>query len=166
MVRFCLRNWALILIVCAITGCGGDGGSTTTASTGHDDAHGDHDDHDQAAEADDLPQDFASAVAIVAKQTSAIKDAFASDQSQDADAAVHEAARVLRAIPDLITGSNLSAEDQTAAGTAANTVFAALQDIHKGFHGGDQVTKYGDVAENLEAAVKTLQEKAASLSDH
>lgn len=124
----------------------------------HDHDHDHHHGHDHHAE---VPETFGAAVEKVDSLRAAIKEAFEAEDMDKADGPVHAVGDILEAVPGLAEKAGLSEEDRTAVQEAVQTLFTHFGAIDEKIHGGEG-KNYADVADEVEAAVETLKQAAAS----
>ena len=90
-----------------------------------------------------------------------IKAAFGKDDAEAAHDPLHEVGHVLEEIPDLIAKSALDEAGKAEAKAARDSLFDAFNAVDEGMHGSGG-KKYAEVSDAIDAALKTLVEKAKS----
>ena len=90
-----------------------------------------------------------------------VKTAFEKNDADAADEPLHEVGHVLEEIPKLAATSKLDDAGKAEVETAVKSMLDAFGAIHDGMHGGTG-KKYTEVADAIEAALKTLIEKSKS----
>lgn len=126
----------------------------------HDhDAH-DHDEHDHdqdaADDANDHPETYAEAIALVVKLQLQIKETLAAGDIEAADIPLHAIAHVLEELPVLAHKQSLSEADEEAVKKAVDALFDAFGQIDEKVH-GDGKPAYAPYAEKIESAIGILQ---------
>lgn len=142
------------LLACTL-GCA-DGGASATNSGGDQKREGDHDhDHDGHDHDADLPQDFASGVAMLQGHYDAIRDAYASDPPGDAHDALHEVGPLLDALPALAEKAGLSEADRNAIREAREKMLDGYMNIDGAIHDGE-TPDYAAEADSLKSAMEAI----------
>lgn len=111
--------------------------------------------HDHSQEHAQEPASLAEAVKQLQTICTTIKDAFAKDDSEAAHGPLHDVGHILEHIPEFLDKSSLDAATKEEAKKATENIFQALKAVDEGMHGGEG-KKYADVAETIEAGLKTL----------
>lgn len=105
------------------------------------------------------PETLAAAVAELEGICATIKAAYAKDDSEAAHGPLHDVGHLLEQVPALIEKSSLDVAGKEEAKKATESLFQAFGDVDKGMHGEDG-KKYSEVSDTVDAALKTLAEKA------
>ena len=125
-------------------------GDDTHDHAGHD--HHEHADHDEHHES------YAEAVTELDSLRMAAKDALAAGNLEAADDAVHEIGEILEELPDLAAKEAAIAADETIK-PAIKDLYDCFDSIDQKLH-GDVGKTYDEVAERIDAAMKTLRARA------
>jgi hypothetical protein len=126
------------------------GGAVQDDSHNHDDLKGDHDDEEEP------PSTFAEAVQQIASLRDQIKEAFAGDDLNEADHAVHEIGHVFKHVAPLASKEGLSDEQQKHVSDAVDQLFECFGAIDKKLHGREGKS-YAEVEEQVDGAIAMLQ---------
>lgn len=178
---------AFLMTFCVVgfTGCGGETATTETETV---DAHDDHDhdgdghdhhdhDHGDAKQIDasaaglstddlvsldekPLPDNYNDAVAELAKLSTTIAASIKSGDINDDHGPLHEVPRLLDGIAELGQKSSMDGDAKKAVGDAVETLLDAYGDVDYRLHDSEKGKDYSDVADEITAAVKTLQSYA------
>ncbi len=105
------------------------------------------------------PETLAAAVTELESVCATIKAAYAKDDSEAAHGPLHDVGHLLEQVPALIETSSLDAAGKEEAKKATESLFQAFGDVDKGMH-GEEGKKYSEVSDAVDAALKTLSEKA------
>lgn len=98
---------------------------------------------------------FTSATTSLVEMRDAIRNGFASGDTDKAHGPLHEIGHVLTSLPKLAEKEGKSAEDVKAINEATESLLDAFGEVDKTFHGGEGAT-YGEVAAEVEAAMTTI----------
>ena len=146
-----LTKLSMVVIALTILGCepaakpkAGAGAATSTGKQEH--AHA---------------ETLADAVKELEGMCATIKAAFAKDDAEAAHDPLHEVGHVLEEIPDLVAKSALDEAGKAEALSANKSLLDEFDAVDQGMHGSGG-KKYSEVAEAIDAALKTLVEKAKS----
>jgi hypothetical protein len=119
--------------------------------------HAGHDHHGDA-DHEEHHESYAEAVAELDSLCVAAKDGLAANNLEAADAAVHEIGHILEELPELAAKEASLAADDTIK-PAIDDLFDCFDKIDRKLHGEAGKT-YGEVADRIDAALKTLRGRA------
>ena len=135
----------------------------------HHDEHGNHIDADAAGLSTDdlvsldgpeLPDNFNDAVAALAKMSTTISDGFKNDKIDDAHGPLHDVGNMLECVGELANKSEMSDDAKKAVADAVEQLFDGFGAIDMKLHDPNKGKDYADVADSIEAAMKTLLDNA------
>lgn len=172
MKRFLYTDLVCLLIVglAALNGCtqstppsAGDSaeqGAGHAHDPDHHDHQHDHDSngkhvHDGERELGKHPQSYAEAVNKLDRLRTAIRDAFAADDTERADQSVHELGHLLEEIPSLADREAFTAAEQESIKQAVDVLFECFGDIDEKLH-GQQGKAYSEVAPRIDEVTAAL----------
>lgn len=148
-----LAKLSMVVLALTIAGCEPAkpkaGAGTGTAGHDHDGEH---------AHAETLEEAVKELQGICAS----VKSAFDKNDAEAADEPMHDVFHLIEEVKELTKTSKLSDADKLEVDTAANNLLDAFDALHEGMHGGTTSKKYTDVADAIDASLKTLSEKAKS----
>lgn len=141
---------------------------------GHDHGEGDHhghghDGHGHGEQADinidslvpievaPGPKDLPSGVEQLAALREAVGKGFADDDVESIHHQLHSVGSLLESVEDLVKSSDLSGDAKKEANQAIEQLFDAYGDVDAKLH-GQNGKDYSDVADDIETAIKTLQD--------
>lgn len=105
------------------------------------------------------PKTLPDAVKELEDLCATIKAAFAKDDPETAHEPMHEVPHLLELIPELAAESTLDDAAKEEIKTAAKNLFEAFNAVDGQMHGADG-KKYSAVSEDIDAALKTIVDKA------
>lgn len=128
---------------------------------GDDHDHGEHDGHDHDGDDHDHgdhehADNYDDAVAELVAMQAKIKAGYSGDEPEDAHDLLHEVGHVLENIEKFVKNSDMDDETKKSVGAAIDELFGAygaVDDKQHDLEGKD----YKDVADKIEASIKTLQ---------
>lgn len=146
------------LVVALQGGCGRtETASAPGAGTSGDHSHAEH--ASEGAHGHGHPESLAEAVAEIDRLRGVIQQAFAAQKLSEADPPVHALGHLLDDVPKLAEKAALSTEEQQRVKRALEALYSAFGAVDERVHHGEPEGKsYADVASDIEAAVKLLQE--------
>ena len=158
-------TFSLLVAFCLVgfVGCNSGDTKSSSADTSHD-AH-DEDDHaDEHGDDHVHPETYEEAVAMFAELETKIRDAVAKDGIDAAHDHLHDVGHALEDIEAVVKSSDLDEEGKKAVAAAVATLFASFGSVDDKLHGEDG-KEYDEVADDIAAAVKTLQDHVSHSAD-
>ncbi len=146
-----LVKLSMVVIAIAVVGCEPAKPKGGIADHGHEHADG-------HAHAETLAEAVKELEGICGK----VKAAYEKNDADAADEPLHDVGHTLEEIKELAKTSKLDAAGKAEVEAAANNLLDAFGALHDGMHGGTAGKKYADVADAIDSALKTLNEKAKS----
>jgi hypothetical protein len=145
----------VILLGLSVVGCDkGDADSESTSLTAGGNAE-DHQGH--AGElGEDMPANFAVAVADLKEHYQQIKQAFEQGDDGKADEPLHRVGHLLEHLPELARKAELPSDDLEAIEAAAEKMFEAYATVHEPVH-NNQPADYAAVADSLDEAMASIE---------
>ena len=149
-------EWLLVLggMFVVGAGCESSADAPPTAAA-HSDEHEHHDDHGHAH-----PETLADAVHELTELRNTVRDAFAKEDTEAAHGPLHDVGHLLEDAESLAQKAGLTEETLTSVKASIETLFDAFGAVDKTMH-GQEGSKYSEVSDKIDAAIKVLQDAAA-----
>ncbi len=158
MRSFTQLSLSFLVAVCLIgfVGCQ-DSGKTKVAKTAT--SHEEHveSEHPHADNYDD-------AVAELAEMQENIKEGFAEGKAEEAEGSLHDVVHVLENLEKFVRESDRDEEAKKSLEEAIETLFSSYGAIDDKLH-GIEGKDYDEVSEQIEAAIKTLQDQVTKTTE-
>lgn len=164
----------------SISGCQPESASTESPTPDETGGSGDHDGHDHETvnaadagldvdslpkiESRPLPASLSEAVSEFVKTRDEVRDGFANDNVEEIHGSLHDVSTMLEGMETLLPSSGLNDADSKAAAAAVEALFDSYMAVDGKLHGQDG-KEYADVADDIDAAVETLQSLANKPAD-
>ncbi len=143
------HSWSLVLGFSLLVGSGcSEPAQNDPAASSQNHGH-DHEEHDHG------PESLKDALAELRLLRNTIRDSFAKNDQDAAHGPLHEVGAILEAIPELAKKEKVSAENQAAIETAANTLMDAFGNVDKTMHGQEGST-YTEESATIDSTLTAL----------
>ena len=161
MRSFTQLSLSFLVAVCLIgfVGCQDSGKSKVVQKSTSEPLHDEHDESEHPH-----ADNFDDAVAELAEMQENIKEGFAEDKAEEAEGSLHDVVHVLENLEKFIGESDMDDEVKTSLGEAIESLYSSYGAVDDKLH-GIEGKDYDEVSEQIEAAIKTLQDQVTKKAE-